>query len=54
MKLLLTQSEDVQKVVKCVIQRNGFFAHPGVMVCSMLESDNQSVRGKAVDIVKKT
>ena len=37
MKLLLTQSEDVQKVIKCVIQRNGFFAHPGVMVCSILE-----------------
>ena len=47
MKLLLTQSEDVQKVVKCVIQRNGLFAHPGVMVWSMLESDNESVRGKA-------
>lgn len=54
MKLLQTQSQEVQAVVKCVIQRNGYFSEPGVMVCCMLESQEESVRRKAVDIVKKT
>ena len=36
-----------------VVQRNGFFAEPGIMLCSMMESTSMSVRMKAVDVVKK-
>ena len=52
MKLVQNQPEEAQNVVKPVIQRNGYFAEPGVLLCSMLESDNKDVKSKAIDILK--
>ena len=34
------------------MQRNAYFADPGVLLCSMLESEEQIVRTKAVNIIK--
>ena len=48
-----SQQEDVQKVVKPVVQRNAFMAEPGVMLCSMLESPSSSIRNKALEVVRK-
>ena len=39
-------------VVKPVVQRNAFYAEPGVMVCAMLESEEESVRRLAVNIIR--
>ena len=47
-----SQPEDVQKVVKPVVQRNAFMAEPGVMLCSMLESPSLSIRNKALEVVR--
>ena len=53
-QMCLTNSQplEAQSVVKRVVQRNAFFADPGVLLCSMLESDQQEVRTKAVNIIK--
>ena len=53
MKLIKTQSKEVQEVVKPVVQRNAFYAEPGVMVCAMLESEDESVRRFAVNIIRE-
>ena len=53
MKLINTQSKEVQGVVVPVVQRNAFYAEPGVMVCAMLESEEESVRMTAVNIIRK-
>ena len=54
MRLINTQSKEIQKVVKPVVQRNAFFAEPGVMVCAMLESEQESVRRVAVNLIRET
>ena len=54
MKLVANQPEDIQEIVKPVIQRNGHFADPSVLLCSMLEHPDASVRKQAVDIIHKT
>ena len=54
MNLINTLSKKVQKVVKPVVQRNAFYAEPGVMVCAMLESENEEVRRVAVNLIRKT
>ena len=51
MSLIKTQRVEVQSVVKPVVQRNAYMAEPGIMLCSMLESESSEVRKKAVDIV---
>ena len=53
-QMCLTNSQplEAQSVVKKVVQRNAFFADPGVMLCSMLESGQQEVRAKAINIIK--
>ena len=53
MKLINTQSKEVQSVVKSVVQRNAFYAEPGVMVCSMLESEEESIRRFAVNTIRE-
>ena len=53
MTLIKTQPQDTQRVVKPVVQRNGYFAHPSTMLCSMLESDDMCVRNKAVKLIKQ-
>ena len=50
-KLVKTQSLEVQGVVKPAIQRNAYLAHPSTMLCSMLESAEESIRCKAVKIL---
>ena len=52
MCLINSQSLATQSVVKRVVQRNAYFADPGVLLCSMLESEEQIVRTKAVNIIK--
>ena len=54
MRLINTQSKEIQKVVKPVVQRNAFYAEPGVMVCAMLESEQESVRRVAVNLIRET
>ena len=51
-ELVKTQSEIVQNIVKPVIQRNSYFAEPGIILCSWLLSENQNLRTKALEIVK--
>ena len=54
MQLINTQSKEIQKVVKPVVQRNAFFAEPGVMVCAVLDSEQESVRRVAVNLIRET
>ena len=53
MQLVMEQLESVQEGIKPVIQRNGWQAEPGTMLCAMLSSDNQQHRSKAVDLLTK-
>ena len=39
MELVVNQPEEVQQIVKPVIQRNAYFAEPSLLLCSMLESE---------------
>ena len=52
MKLIKTQPLETQAIVTRVVQRNAYFADPGVVLCAMLESSLESVRSKAVNIIK--
>ena len=54
MQLIKAQSIETQVVVKQVVQRNGYFADPGVLLCSMLASEIDSVRCKAFSLIKAT
>ena len=51
MKLIKTQPLEVHTVVQKVVQRNGYFADPAVILCSMLACDQEEVRTKAVNII---
>ena len=51
MVLIKTQSEDVQNIVKPVVQRNAYFAEPGIMLCAMMESESVSIRQKAMKTI---
>ena len=48
-----TQSLEVQNIVKKHIQRNAYLSEPGVMLLSMLESQEKEVRVKAIKIIQK-
>ena len=49
MKLIKsTQSEEVQEVAMKTVQRNAFFAEPGMVLTCMLASDDKTIRKKAV------
>ena len=53
MVFIKTQPEEIINIVKPVIQRNVFLADPGVILCSMMESQTVSIRQKAMGIIKK-
>jgi hypothetical protein len=53
MALIKTQPEDVQELVKPVVQRNAYLAEPGVMLCAMMESTSVSIRQKAMETITK-
>ena len=52
MRLIKDQPMDVKETVMRVVQRNAYFADPGVLLCSMLESEDAGVRQQAVKIIK--
>ena len=54
MKLVKLQSEEVQGIVKPHIQRNAFFAEPGIMLTSMLEDPEEDVRQFGVSLIQKS
>ena len=43
----------IQELVKPTIQRNAYFSHPDILLCSMLESDLEEVRLKAINLIKE-
>ena len=51
-QMCLTNSQplETQSIVKKVLQRNAYFAEPGTLLVSMLESEQQEARTKAVEI----
>ena len=53
MQLVREEPLEVQIVVKPVIQRNAYFAEPGIMLTSMLEDPDAGVREEAIAMVKK-
>ena len=53
MELVMNQPEVVQSIVKPVVQRNAFFADPALLLCSMLESEDDILRRKAVTIIQQ-
>ena len=52
MQMVNNQPREAQDIVKPVVQRNAYFAQPGVILCGMLESENEEVRCKAVNLIK--
>ena len=51
MELVMNQPEEVQTIVKPVVQRNAYFADPALLRCSMLESEDNTLRHQAVSII---
>ena len=51
MCLTSTQPLETQSIVKKVLQRNAYFADPGILLVSMLESEQREARTKAVNII---
>ena len=51
MDLVMNQPEEVQTIVKPVVQRNAYFADPALLRCSMLESEDNTLRHQAVSII---
>ena len=52
MRLVVTLPTEIQDIVKPYVQRNGYFAHQDVLLCSMLESSEPEIRARAVAAVK--
>lgn len=50
-QLINTQPDSVKVVVKPVVQHNGWFAEVGIMLCSMLASEDKKIRSNAVDLI---
>ena len=42
----------IQELVKPTIQRNAYFSHTDISLCSKLESDLEEVRLKAINLMK--
>ena len=53
MTLIQLLPEEIQGVVKPVVQRNAYYAHPSTMLCSMLECEDMRVRNKAVKMIEQ-
>ena len=51
MRLIVRMPVETQNTV---IQRNAYFAHPSVLLCAMLASDNDIPWRKAVSIIRKS
>ena len=49
----MNQPEEVQNIAKPVIQQNAYFADPALLLCSMLESEDNTLRHKTVSIIKQ-
>ena len=49
---MINQPQEIQDIVKPVIQRNAYFADPSLILCVMLESENDSMRQMAVDKIQ--
>ena len=47
----MNQPEEVQTIVKPVVQRNAYFADLALLRCSMLESEDNTLRHQAVSII---
>ena len=52
-QLVNDQPLHVQAVVKPAIQRNAYFAEPGIMLTSMLEDPDMEVRRSGIEMTKK-
>ena len=50
--MINNQPSEIQSIVKKVVWRNGYFAEPGVLLCSILASDSETARSKAVSHIK--
>ena len=51
MKLVMKLKPEVRDIVQPVIQRNGWMAEPGIMLCAMLSSKDKVVREKGVKLI---
>ena len=51
MELVMNQPEEVQNIAKPVILQNAYFADPALLRCSMLESEDNTLRHQAVSII---
>ena len=52
-QLVRGQPLEVQDVVKPAIQRNAYFAEPGIMLTSMLEDQDINVRNRGIEKIRK-
>ena len=52
-QLVRDQPVQVQGVVKPAIQRNAYFAEPGIMLTSMIEDPDVDVRRSGIEMIKK-
>ena len=52
MRRVVVLSDEDQSIIKPVVQRNAYFAHPSTMLCAGLASEESSVRRKAVTILQ--
>ena len=53
LQLVQTQPEHMQQVARKPIQNYAYFADPGIMVTSMIESEDKSIRKIAVKIIRE-
>lgn len=53
MRLVVSLPAEIQGIVKPHVQRNAYFAHPSILLCSMLESDVVEIRKRAVEAIRK-
>ena len=52
-QLVREQPLEVQAVVKPAVQRNAYFAEPGIMLTSMMEDPDADVRKSGIKIIEK-
>ena len=52
-QMVRDQPVQVQGVVKPAIQRNAYFAEPGIMLTSMIEDPDVDVRRSGIEMIKK-
>ena len=52
MQLLRLLPAHVVDIVKPIVSRNAYFAHPENLLLAMLDDEDENIRKKAVDIIK--